>query len=442
MTLASGSLATTVGELILRLDAGLAVALHDRATPQVTEAARLVTLLGSTPALLAVTAGGVCCLVGFGRRRDALLLAVAFAGAQLTSAGLKAAFRRDRPSFDEPVATADWFSYPSGHAVASTAVYGALAWILASALGRPRSRVACFGGAAVLVGAIGFSRLYLGVHYLSDVVAGYCAGVAWLLVAAEVVRVAERCGIHRRLIRGLPPRIVRATSLVLLLVLASGCASGDDAGEAPPLPQQDEPVTLDATNFVAQVDNPYWPMKPGTRWVFRGSGGKHVVVTVTERRKKIRDIDATVVHAVEAQDGEVVETTYDWFAQDRWGNVWYLGEDTTEYENGRVTSTEGSWEHGVDGAQAGIVMPAEPAVGLRFRQEYYDGEAEDRAEIVRLDAQATVPAGSYDQLVMTKDTTPLEPKVVEHKYYAKGVGPVLAVGVRTGSREELVRFER
>ena len=199
-------------------------------------------------------------------------------------------------------------------------------------------------------------------------------------------------------------------------------------------------MQLDAADFVARVDNRYWPMKPGTKWVYR-AGEERIEVTVTGRRKRILGIEATVVHDVVSEQGRVIEDTYDWFAQDRWGNVWYLGEDTKEYED-KAVSTKGSWEAGVNGAQAGIAMPAEPEVGQAYRQEHYAGEAEDRGKILSLDEHAEVPFGSFDGVVETEDTTPLEPNVLEHKYYAEGIGPILTVGVSGGTREELVRFER
>jgi hypothetical protein len=118
-----------------------------------------------------------------------------------------------------------------------------------------------------------------------------------------------------------------------------------------------------------------------------------------------------------------------------------MGEDTAEYENGKVASREGSFEAGVDGAQAGIIIPADPEPGLSYRQEYYKGEAEDQGEIVKLDAQAEVPFGHFDEALMTQDTNPLEPKVLEFKFYARDVGPVLAVAVSGGSdREELLSY--
>jgi hypothetical protein len=149
------------------------------------------------------------------------------------------------------------------------------------------------------------------------------------------------------------------------------------------------------------------------------------------------------VRDVVTEDGTPVEVTDDWYAQDRAGNVWYLGEDTAEYESGVVVSREGSFEAGVDGAQAGVIMPARPRPGLRYRQEYYAGKAEDRAEVVSLREQAEVPHGHFGRVLMTRDLTPLNPRVLEFKFYARGVGPVLAIGVSGGAdREELVSFRR
>jgi hypothetical protein len=250
--------------------------------------------------------------------------------------------------------------------------------------------------------------------------------------------------------------------LILLTALVLGTSCGGDGegegGQPPaattaaaeakspyPLPQGGEPVELDPTDFVAEIDNPYWPMSHGSKWVYREideEGNElRVEVTVTDRAKKILGIDATVVHDVVTEDGEVIEDTYDWYAQDTGGNIWYLGEDTKEYENGKVVTTKGSWEAGVDGAQAGIILPGKPRVGMAYRQEYYAGEAEDNGEILSLDEKAEVPFGSFDGLLMTKDTTPLEPDVLEHKLYASGVGLVLTLDVAGGGREELLRYE-
>jgi hypothetical protein len=227
-------------------------------------------------------------------------------------------------------------------------------------------------------------------------------------------------------------RIVLAAAL--LLALAAGCGSEESSS----LPQGDETVKLDPDDFTTEIDNPYWPMRPGSRWVYR-EGKSRVEVTVTGVTKKIIGIDARVVHDVLTENGKVREDTFDWYAQDESGNIWYLGEDTKEFEDGKV-STEGSWQAGVDGAQPGVLLPGKPKPGLSYRQEYYKGEAEDAADVLSVDARARVPVGSFQQLLQTKEYTPLEPDVVEHKFYAKGVGPILAVTVSGGSgREELVR---
>lgn len=232
------------------------------------------------------------------------------------------------------------------------------------------------------------------------------------------------------------------------LMLAIGTLPGGiaAAGTCPiPLPQGSDPVTLGPADFVGEIDNPYWPMAPGTRWVYRESDPKgnaqKVKVTVTTRTRDISGIQATVVHDKVTEDGELVENTFDWYAQDICGNLWYLGENTKEYENGQVVSTAGSWEHGVDGALAGVIMPGDPQVGLTFRQEYYAGEAEDAGEIFSLNEQAEVPAGHFVNVILTKDFTPLHPEILEYKFYASGMGPVLVLGISGGSdREELISF--
>jgi hypothetical protein len=232
--------------------------------------------------------------------------------------------------------------------------------------------------------------------------------------------------------------------LLLLLVLLAGCGNG----EGVTLPQGAEPVNLDPAEFTTEIDNRYWPMEPGGRWVYRerdGEGGvQRVVVTVTgETRRIANGIEARVVHDVVSQGGEPVEVTDDWYAQDTAGNIWYLGERTAEYEDGKVVSTAGSWEAGVDGAQPGIAMPAEPQPGLAYRQEHYAGEAEDRAKVLSTGEQAEVPFGPFTEVVLTKDLVPLEPRVLEYKLYAPGIGPVMTLDVSGASgREELLFYRR
>jgi hypothetical protein len=201
---------------------------------------------------------------------------------------------------------------------------------------------------------------------------------------------------------------------------------------------------IDPANFVDVVDNPYFPMLVGSQWVYEGESDgelERVEIIVTDESKTVMGIAATVVRDSVYVEDELVEDTYDWFAQDADGNVWYLGEDSTEYENGEAVSTEGSWEAGVDGALPGIVMPAEPAVGDAFRQEFYAGEAEDMFEIIEVGGSAEVPAGSFDEVVTTTDWNPLEPDVIEEKQYAPGVGKIREEKVAGGAEvSELIEF--
>ena len=243
-------------------------------------------------------------------------------------------------------------------------------------------------------------------------------------------------------------RLVTLAGLVALV----GCAAGTDdpsaeASAATDLPTGDEPVDLDPSTFTTEIDNRYWPMTPGSRWTYReiDEEGNEVtvVVTVSSETKEIANgVTARVVRDTVTQDGELLEDTFDWYAQDADGNVWYLGEETAEFEGGEVSSTAGSFEAGVDGALPGIIMPADPRVGMRYRQEYYAGEAEDNGEVLSMAEQAEVPFGHFTDVLLTKDTITIEPDVLEYKLYAPEVGPVLVLGVSGGGgREELIAFE-
>ncbi len=238
--------------------------------------------------------------------------------------------------------------------------------------------------------------------------------------------------------------------LTSLGILAAAAAAAPATSSARPaaLPKGSEAVHLDPADFSTRITNPYWPMRPGSRWVSRETDPEGTrqrsVVTVTRRTKRIANgVTARVVHDVVSQRGRLVEVTDDFYAQDRGGNIWYLGEATTEYVHGRPGSTEGSFEAGVAGGQPGVIMPAHPRPGLRYREEYLKGHAEDRARVVSVSEQAEVPFGHFRHVLMTRNVNPLEPKVVEFKFYARGVGPVLAVSVSGESdREELVRYHR
>jgi hypothetical protein len=230
-----------------------------------------------------------------------------------------------------------------------------------------------------------------------------------------------------------------------LLVLA-GC--GGDSKSNSDLPQGSEKTELEPADFTIEIDNPYWPLSPGSRWSYRETDGKgearRVEVTVTDRTKTIAGVEARVVHdLVTTPDGEKVEDTFDWYAQDSKGNLWYLGEDTKEYEGGKVVSTEGSWEHGVDGAEAGIIVAAEPKQGLTYREEYYAGKAEDAAEVLDVGAKVQVPYGRFEGAMITRNFSGIEPNVEELKFYAKGVGPVLELLVSGGAgRTDLLSYAK
>jgi hypothetical protein len=199
------------------------------------------------------------------------------------------------------------------------------------------------------------------------------------------------------------------------------------------------------SEFVATVDNPYMPWIPGTKMVFEGvSDGQRErnVVVVTDRTKVVMGVTTTVVRdQVFSANGDLAEDTFDWYAQDAAGNVWYFGEDTAEYQNGSVTSRAGSWEAGVEGAQPGVVMLAQPMVGESYHQEFRKGEAEDVGTVVALDDTVTVPYGPFDSVLVTEDTTPLEPQIVEHKFYAPTIGVVIERVIRGGQEvSRLVSF--
>ncbi|SFR70356.1 hypothetical protein SAMN05428970_0923 [Agromyces sp. CF514] len=240
-------------------------------------------------------------------------------------------------------------------------------------------------------------------------------------------------------------RIVTIAAAATVAAALAGCTAVSPApsptGEA--LPTGDASVELDPSQFSTVIDNPYWPMEPGTRWTYRETdpdGDLTVEVTVTSETREIANgIEARVVRDSVRRGDELVEDTFDWYAQDAAGAIWYLGEDTAEFEDGVIVSREGSFEAGVDGALAGIVVPAHPVPGMEYRQEYLQGEAEDQGAVLGTEELVEVPYGAFTGALLTRDTTPLEPAVEELKFYAPGVGPVLTVTVSGGAgREELL----
>ena len=196
------------------------------------------------------------------------------------------------------------------------------------------------------------------------------------------------------------------------------------------------------SDFVGVIDNRYLTLVPGTRFVYE-SETERIEVYVTNETKEILGVKTTVVWDRVWSNGSLIEDTRDWYAQDREGNVWYFGEYSEELALGKVVSTEGSWEAGVDGAEPGIVMEADPRVGDSYRQEYYAGKAEDMGEVLALGESVTVQYGAFKGCIKTRDWTPLEPDAGEYKYYCPSVGfTVLEVGIEDGTREGLTEFER
>lgn len=236
------------------------------------------------------------------------------------------------------------------------------------------------------------------------------------------------------------------TGVCLLTIVLGAVACGGDTAPDSTLPQGGEALDLDPAQFTTTIDNPYWPMAPGSKWVYRetdseGARGR-IVLTIPERTKRIANgVEARVIHDVVTENGEPVEVTDDWYAQDSAGNIWYLGEKTAEYKNGKLKTTKGSFEAGVDGAQPGIAVPAQPEPGMTYSQEYDAGKAEDRGEVVSLDGQIEVPFGHFNDVVMTRDTSRVEPNYMEFVFFARDVGYALGVEVSGGSkREELVSY--
>ncbi len=245
-----------------------------------------------------------------------------------------------------------------------------------------------------------------------------------------------------------PAVVLLALSTAAVTIAA--CGDDDDpepASEEVPIDvgdPSDYAPDIDPADFVAEIGNPHLPLSPGSRWVYESEtedGLERIDVEVTDEDRTVMGVDVTVVRDTVTLDGEVIEDTWDWYAQDSAGNVWYFGEDTKEYDEDGSVSTEGSWEAGVDGAQPGILMYADPEVGQAYRQEFYESEAEDVAEVVRSGETVEVPAGSFDETLVILEWNPFEPDVLEEKFYASGVGVVQEQQVRGGDEVvELVEY--
>ena len=232
---------------------------------------------------------------------------------------------------------------------------------------------------------------------------------------------------------------MKRTIIILLsafCLLISACAPKADAYA----------VTLTPADFVAAIDNPYLPLIPGTKWVYEATLEDGTVerneIEVLDEMRVVNGVAATVVHDLVYVGGQIVEETYDWYAQDKDGNVWYLGEAVDNYVDGVFANHGGSWEWGVDGALPGIMMWADPSahVNEKYRQEYYVGEAEDMGQVLSVSESVTVPFGAFENVIKTYDFSSLDKDLQEQKFYAKGIGVIKEVDLKSGEEVVLIEF--
>ena len=234
-------------------------------------------------------------------------------------------------------------------------------------------------------------------------------------------------------------QVLQATAIatVGLAGVAAGQSSSPPPGQLAPIHGPYAPK-IDPANFGTKIDNSYLPFKPGMKIHFVGVRGKTRQTddeVVTSRTRRILGVRATAVRDTVSEHGHAVERTDDWYAQDKQGNVWYMGEDSFELKNGHFVRASDSWQAGVNGGKPGIIMPAHPKPGDAYRQEYYPpGKALDEARVLRLNGRRTVPFGSFKHVLVTSERSPAEPQT-EQKFYARGVGEIAETVVK-GHHEE------
>lgn len=232
---------------------------------------------------------------------------------------------------------------------------------------------------------------------------------------------------------------IRAVAL-LFFVIPNGCGSDESdpvdplptsaEGPAPFMPSEPYEPDIAVAALSADITNPLMPFPVGARWLYEADtdeGVERIEILVEEATREVWGATARVVRDTVTVEGELTEDTWDWYAQDSDGHVWYLGEDTQEYEDGQVVCECGAWESGVGGALPGVVMLAAPEVGDVYRQEYLAGEAEDVAEVVAVDETVTVAAGTFTGCLRTRDRSAIDPELDEYKVYCPGVGNVLVL---------------
>ncbi len=200
---------------------------------------------------------------------------------------------------------------------------------------------------------------------------------------------------------------------------------------------------INPANFVSKIDNPYFPLVPGTTFIYKGNNAGDVIIdnfAITHDTRVIDGVTCVEVRDSVYTNGVLTEDTRDWFAQDKEGNVWYFGENTAELEDGLLATIAGSFMSGVNYDKPGIIMKAHPAIGDFYRQEFSLGNAEDYGRTIGHNATVTVPFGTFNHCLKSEETTPLEPDALEDKFYSAGVGNVLTVDQVSGERDELVQI--
>jgi hypothetical protein len=238
-----------------------------------------------------------------------------------------------------------------------------------------------------------------------------------------------------------------AITAAVVAALTTSVAASTAASKSAPIWALHGPYSpaINPRNYVATVDNPYFPLKPGTAFHFKGISGQTPQtddMVVTRQTKRILGITCTVVRDTVSESGAPHERTFDWYAQDKRGNVWYMGEDSLERKDGRYVRASDSWKAGVNGGKPGIIMPANPKSGEVYRQEYYrPGGALDQARVLG-HTSVKVPLGAFKRSLVTLEWSPVEPQL-EKKYYVAGIGEVRERLVQGGQEQfELVSVTR
>jgi hypothetical protein len=237
----------------------------------------------------------------------------------------------------------------------------------------------------------------------------------------------------------MPQRLVCTASVFLgVLAIAVGSTSGAPPSAPSWVLHGPYAPSIDPANFVRRVDNRYFPLKPGTGFHYAGvreAASQTDDMVVTRGTKRVLGVTCTVVRDTVSENGKPVERTFDWYAQDKHGNIWYMGEDSLEMKNGRFVRASDSWQAGVNGAKPGIIMEGDPQLGDVYRQEYYrPGGALDQARVLDRGAKLRVPYGSFTRALVTIEWSPVEPQL-EKKYYVAGIGEIKEQVV-AGGREQ------